>query len=110
MFGGTGKGVFAGWSPSKLAFDKKLLKALKEDADDPKNVEPPDPWVFHDLRRTFRSLLSKAGIQGDIAERVMGHAIQGVEGIYDRHEYTEEKADALEVLSNLIKTILSLPA
>ena len=25
----------------------------------------------------------------------MGHAIGGVEGIYDRHRYCDEKADAL---------------
>lgn len=109
VFGGSGKGVFTGWSPSKLAFDKKILKAQKEDADDPKNVKPLEPWVFHDLRRTFRSLLSKAGIQGDIAERVMGHAIQGVEGIYDRHEYADEKANALEALSSLMETIIDPP-
>jgi integrase len=110
VFGGTGKGVFTGWSPSKLAYDKKILKALKEDADNPKKVKPLAPWVFHDLRRTFRSLLSRAGVQGDIAERVIGHAIQGVEGIYDRHEYADEKAAALKALSKLIGTIINPPS
>jgi hypothetical protein len=31
----------------------------------------------------------------DIAERVLGYTIAGVEGVYDRHHYGEEKADAL---------------
>jgi hypothetical protein len=35
----------------------------------------------------------------------MGHAIPGVEGIYDRHSYRDEKADALRRLAALIETI-----
>ena len=37
----------------------------------------------------------------------MGHAIRGVEGVYDRHEYREEKAHALQALAALIETILN---
>ena len=40
-------------------------------------------------------------------ERVLGHAIRGVEGVYDRHKYREEKAHALKALAGLISTILS---
>ena len=40
--------------------------------------------------------MSRAGIRPDISERVLGHVIKGVEGIYDRHAYTEEKAHALK--------------
>jgi integrase len=64
-------------------------------------------WTIHDLRRTARSLMSRAGVRSDIAERVMGHAIMGVEGVYDRHSYTDEKADALQRLSGLIEQILN---
>jgi hypothetical protein len=42
----------------------------------------------------------------DIAERVLGHTIGGVEGIYDRHEYSDEKADALARLAALIDAIV----
>ena len=44
-------------------------------------------WRLHDLRRTARSLMSRAKVSSEHAERVLGHAIAGVEGIYDRHEY-----------------------
>jgi integrase len=63
-------------------------------------------WTLHDLRRTARSLMSRAGVRPDVAERVLGHAIKGVEGIYDRHSYREEKAHALKALANLIENIL----
>lgn len=67
-------------------------------------------WTLHDLRRTARSLMSRAGVRPDISERVLGHVIAGVEGVYDRHRYDEEKADALGRLANLIDTIVNTPA
>jgi integrase len=57
------------------------------------------PWVLHDLRRTARTLMSRAGVLADIAERVLGHVIPGVRGVYDRWAYLEEKRDALERLA-----------
>ncbi len=95
VFAGRGDGYFWGWSPCKRALDAKA------------KIEP---WMIHDLRRTARSLMARAGVRPDIAERVMGHAIQGVEGVYDRHPYRDEKADALKRLAALIETILNPPS
>ena len=47
----------------------------------------------------------RAGVRPDIAERVLGHVMGGVEGIYDRHRYDEEKAFALRALAALIEKI-----
>ena len=66
-------------------------------------------WRLHDLRRTARSLMSRAGVQSEHAERVLGHAIGGVEGIYNRHSYDAEKADALRKLAALIERIVTPP-
>jgi integrase len=69
---------------------------------------PPLPrWTIHDLRRTARSLMARAGVPSDHAERVLGHVIGGVEGIYDRHGYREEKRIALAKLATLIGAIVS---
>jgi hypothetical protein len=54
--------------------------------------------------------MARAGVRPDVSERVLGHVIKGVEGIYDRHEYKQEKADALRKLSGLIVMIVSPPA
>ena len=54
--------------------------------------------------------MSRAGVRPDIAERVLGHAIKGVEGVYDRHSYREEKAHALRALAGLIENITNPPA
>ena len=92
VFAGRGNGC-RDFSKSKHPFDAKLPKMPR--------------WTLHDLRRTARSLMSRAGVRPDIAERVMGHAIAGVEGVYDRHSYLEEKADALRRLAALVDSIVN---
>jgi hypothetical protein len=37
------------------------------------------------------------------------HAISGVEGVYDRHDYDAEKADALKRLSDMVESIIDPP-
>jgi len=55
-------------------------------------------FVIHDLRRTCRSLLAELGIPPHIAERCLNHKIRGVEGVYDRYDYFEERKVALNAL------------
>jgi integrase len=66
-------------------------------------------WRLHDLRRTARSLMSRAGVNADHAERCLGHVIGGVRGIYDRHEFHAEKAHALEALAHQVALIVDPP-
>jgi integrase len=63
-------------------------------------------WTIHDLRRTARSLMSRAGIDANVAERCLGHVIGGIRGVYDRHAYHEEKARAFEMLAAQIERIV----
>jgi integrase len=63
-------------------------------------------WTLHDLRRTARSLMSRAGVDHDVAERCLGHAITGVRGVYDRHRYIEEMRIAFEKLATQIDRIV----
>jgi integrase len=63
-------------------------------------------WTLHDLRRTARSLMSRAGVPVDHAERCLGHAIAGVRGTYDRHRYLDEMKFAFEKLAALIEGIV----
>jgi integrase len=95
VFAGRGAGHFSGYGLLKRGIDKEAQTA---------------PWVLHDLRRTSRSLMARAGVRRDVAERVLGHVLPGVEGIYDRHSYRDEKADALAKLARLVETILDPPA
>lgn len=64
-------------------------------------------WTLHDLRRTARSLMSRAGVDADHAERALGHVIAGVRGVYDRHEFREEKHRAFAALAMLVERIVN---
>ncbi len=95
VFPGRGAGHVRGFDGLKAAFDKK---------------SGVSGYSLHDLRRTARSLMSRAGVQSEIAERVLGHARPGVEGIYDRHSYLEEMGHALVKLAALIERIVAGPS
>jgi integrase len=84
----------------KRALDKRLNAELEQ------NGLALEPWVVHDLRRTARSLMSRAKVPRDHAERVLGHTLPGVEGIYDRHSYQTEKGEALAKLAGLVAKIV----
>jgi len=106
MFSTTeGKKPFSGWSKSKRELDALIARQRKA-----AGLKPMAPWVLHDLRRTARSLMSRAGVSSDIAEMVLGHKLAGVRGVYDRHSYAAEKRDALEKLAGLVALILNPPA
>lgn len=85
---------------------KKGFNSFSDGKEDLHAKAPIAPWVIHDLRRTARSLMARAGVQREIAERALGHVIAGVEGVYDRHSYLDEKGAALAALASLLERIL----
>jgi integrase len=55
-------------------------------------------WTLHDLRRTVASGLQKLGVRLEVTEAVLNHksgSTAGIVGVYQRHDYAEEKRDAL---------------
>lgn len=61
-----------------------------------------DRFTIHDLRRTARTHLEALGVLPHIAERCLNHKIKGVEGIYNRHDYFEERKAALNAWAALL--------
>ncbi|MED5526146.1 MAG: integrase arm-type DNA-binding domain-containing protein [Pseudomonadota bacterium] len=68
------------------------------------------PFTVHDLRRTCRSLLAAEKVPPHVAERCLNHKLQGVEGIYDRYDYLEERKDALNKVANRIEPLVNVPS
>jgi integrase len=64
-------------------------------------------WSIHDLRRTARTLMTRAGVPSDHAERTLGHALGGVRATYDRHSFHREKQAALVALAAQIDRIVN---
>jgi integrase len=50
---------------------------------------------LHDLRRTLRTGLAELGVSFEVAERVLNHAMPGLQAVYNRHSYITEKRNAL---------------
>jgi len=91
VFTSDGRRPLGGFSKAKRAFDQQCGIT---------------GWTLHDLRRTARSLMSRAGVNSDIAERCLGHVIPGVRGVYDRHSYRAEMAHAYEALAAQLNRII----
>ena len=78
---------FSGWSKAKSALD---------------TVSGVSGWWLHDLRRTLATGLQRLGVRLEVTEAVLNHlsgSRAGVVGIYQRHDWADEKRSALEAWS-----------
>jgi integrase len=55
-------------------------------------------WTIHDLRRTLATGLQRLGVPLQVTEAVLNHtgSRAGIVGIYQRHDYAQEKRSALD--------------
>jgi integrase len=100
VFAGRGNNPANAFHDHKQVLDKKLRAKL-----------PNMPhWVLHDLRRTARKLMTRAGIRPDVAELALGHSIKGIRAVYDDiTEYRPFIEDALECVANEVDKIINPP-
>jgi integrase len=61
-------------------------------------------FTIHDFRRTARTHMAALGVEPHVAERCLNHKIQGVAGVYDRHDYFDQRRAALETWAKLLRT------
>ena len=62
-------------------------------------------FTIHDFRRTARTHLAALGVDPHIAERCLNHKLKGVEGIYNRHDYFDERKKALNEWARLLAAL-----
>jgi len=98
----NGKKPIRDFNHPKAKLDAKIAEIRKRE-----KRKPMAHWTLHDLRRTARTIMAAAGVQREIAERVLGHVIPGVEGVYNRWEYAAEKVDALTRLAAHVDGIIA---
>jgi integrase len=92
--------------PYVFTYGRKALAAFsqcKEEFDAACGVAD---WTLHDLRRTARTLMSRAGVNSDIAEQCLGHLLPGMQKTYNRDEFKPQKKIAFEKLAALIEKIV----
>jgi integrase len=106
VFTTDGQHQISGFSKFKAAFDERMLTELRRQ--NPDAIVPN--WRLHDVRRTARSLMGRAGVPTDHAERCLGHVMGAIRGTYDKYQYLPEKAHAFEALAAMIERIVNPPA
>ncbi|MDD1607077.1 MAG: tyrosine-type recombinase/integrase [Methylococcaceae bacterium] len=74
-----------------MALEK--VKRLMDDSAD---------FCVHDFRRTARSHLAALGVDSHIAERCLNHKLKGIEGVYNHHDYLDERRKALDLWAGLL--------
>jgi integrase len=113
VFSTTGKTAVSGYSKAKGRLDAAVLELARSEAekaeDDPEHVELP-PWRVHDLRRTFATGMQRLGVRFEVTEAVLNHVSgskAGVAGVYQRHDWKQEKKDALNAWAAHIERVVS---
>jgi integrase len=89
------RGVFSGWSKSKIRLDRR--SGVKG-------------WVLHDLRRTAATGMSELGVAPHIVEAVLNHASghkAGVAGVYNQARYASETRRALDLWGAHVEAIVA---
>jgi integrase len=101
------------WMSSKVKhrLDQRMLRTLRALAgrrgDDPTKVRLR-AWKNHDVRRSVRSNLSRLKVSEEVREAVMAHVRPGIKGVYDLHDYLNEKAEALQLWAARLRALMEL--
>ena len=64
--------------------------------------------MLHDFRRTCATGLQKLGVRLEVTEAVLNHksgSVSGIVAIYQRHDWKEEKRDALEAWAMKVNSL-----
>ena len=69
--------------------------------------EPFPPWTNHDIRRSVRSQSSRLKIPEEVREAVLAHVRPGIKGVYDQHDYIDEKHEALQLWGARLRSIVT---
>ena len=104
VFTTTGKTSVSGHSGAKARLEARMEAVkLKEGSG-----EPLDAWRVHDIRRTVATGLQRLGIRFEVTEAVLNHVSgskSGVAGVYQRHDWKEEKRAALDAWAKHVARI-----
>ena len=97
------------WDAGPSGFSKAMARIRKR-IEDRSEASVPH-WTIHDLRRTLATGLQRLGVRLEVTEAVLNHlsgSRAGIVGVYQRHNYLEEKRNALcawdASLSDLIES------
>jgi integrase len=97
VFTFSGTSPATGFSKAKLKFDALLPAGMPA-------------WRLHDMRRTVASGLARLGTNLPVIEKVLNHtsgSFAGIVGVYQKHSFAAEKAQALEAWGQHVEELIS---
>jgi integrase len=100
-FSGTSDWVLPGVADDAPITERAITKA----AERAQELIGIPHWVPHDLRRTAATQIAELGYPPHVVEKVLNHTLQGVQAVYNQHDYLAEKRDALEAWANRLRAI-----
>ncbi len=95
--------------PYVFTYGRRPLAAFSQCKDEFDEASGVTGWTLHDLRRTARTLMSRAGVISDHAEQCLGHLLSGVRKIYNRDDFKPQKKAAFDKLAAKIESIAHPP-
>lgn len=64
-------------------------------------------WTPHDFRRTLVTRLSEKQVMPHVTEKMLGHVLGGVMGVYNKHDWLEEQLTGYNLWAGLIENAIS---
>ena len=108
VFSTTGRTSISGFSRAKARLDAAIAKTrAKAAAAAATESAPFVPWRLHDLRRTGASTLARLGFDTIAIDKLLAHQptkLRGVAAIYQRYDFAEERARALDAWAEHVLT------
>jgi len=112
VFSTNGKTSISGYSRGKSRIDAAMLALTRREREASGSLEEIEiaPWRVHDLRRTLVTGLQRLGVRFEVTEACVNHlsgAKAGVAGVYQRHEWRDEKRAAFDAWARHIGQIVA---
>lgn len=103
----TGTEPFSGFSKGLRTITAKMAELAEKDRGEPVTIPH---WTLHDIRRTVATGMARVGIPVRVTEAVLNHVsgtAAGIVAVYQRHDYADEKRQALEAWGRMVEEIVS---
>ena len=96
IFTNDGRRPIGGFSRLKHDLDQAMKSAV--------------PWTLHDVRRSAASGMQRLGVPVEVIEAALNHrsgTFRGIVGVYQRHDYLDERRAALQRWADHIEQLVS---
>jgi integrase len=97
VFTTNGRAPVSGFARAKARLDAALTADM-------------EPWVIHDLRRTFASGAARLGIAINVVEKCLNHSsgtFSGIVSVYQKHDFADEKRIAMQTWARHVAAVVA---